>query len=199
MTTTTGNVHEIIHRLSAEACERLREDRESAKNRQLKFSEVAPSFVNASNSVKRRRRSEVGLLAVHQAEKNSRVENKLRNEESVEKNVSSDDDSYKGAKSAVENKSRTSAANDDKTTNFSSGIKFYHELKNAHRVEDEQSIDHWSRTIRDWKKLQQVYLFGLQKVSSLQDLRDAPDAILPGNFPVEQLQKAPKVEQHQNL
>lgn len=31
-------------------------------------------------------------------------------------------------------------------------------------------------------ELRQVYLYGLQTVSKLQDLRDAPDAILPGNF-----------------
>jgi hypothetical protein len=30
--------------------------------------------------------------------------------------------------------------------------------------------------------LRNVYLYGLQTVSNLQDLRDAPDAILPGNF-----------------
>lgn len=32
------------------------------------------------------------------------------------------------------------------------------------------------------KELRRVYLFGLQKVSNLQDLREAPDAIMPGNF-----------------
>lgn len=31
-------------------------------------------------------------------------------------------------------------------------------------------------------ELRKVYLYGLQTVSKLQDLRDAPDAILPGNF-----------------
>ena len=31
-------------------------------------------------------------------------------------------------------------------------------------------------------ELRKVYLYGLQTVSELQDLRDAPDAILPGNF-----------------
>lgn len=31
--------------------------------------------------------------------------------------------------------------------------------------------------------LRSVYLFGLKSVANLQDLRDAPDAILPGNFP----------------
>jgi hypothetical protein len=32
------------------------------------------------------------------------------------------------------------------------------------------------------RELRNVYLHGLQTVSKLQDLRDAPDAILPGNF-----------------
>lgn len=32
-------------------------------------------------------------------------------------------------------------------------------------------------------ELWDVYKFGLEKISNLNDLRDAPDAILPGNFP----------------
>jgi hypothetical protein len=32
------------------------------------------------------------------------------------------------------------------------------------------------------QELRNVYLYGLQTVSELQDLQDAPDAILPGNF-----------------
>jgi hypothetical protein len=36
--------------------------------------------------------------------------------------------------------------------------------------------------IQSIQELRKVYLYGLQTVSKLQDLRDAPDAILPGNF-----------------
>jgi hypothetical protein len=39
------------------------------------------------------------------------------------------------------------------------------------------------RQMQKIRDVRDVYLFGLQKVSALQDLRDAPDAILPGNFP----------------
>lgn len=39
-------------------------------------------------------------------------------------------------------------------------------------------------------ELHAVYLFGLKSVSSLQDLRDAPDAILPGNFPNDDMNKS---------
>lgn len=40
------------------------------------------------------------------------------------------------------------------------------------------------KTCESVKELRRVYLYGLQKVSKLQDLREAPDAIMPGNFVV---------------
>ena len=39
-----------------------------------------------------------------------------------------------------------------------------------------------NNVINSVHELRKVYLYGLQTVSKLQDLRDAPDAILPGNF-----------------
>jgi hypothetical protein len=37
-------------------------------------------------------------------------------------------------------------------------------------------------SVQQMRDLADVYLFGLQRVGALQDLRQAPDAILPGNF-----------------
>jgi hypothetical protein len=44
-----------------------------------------------------------------------------------------------------------------------------------------QEIIELSRLSDKIRALRQLYLYGLQKVSLLQDLRDAPDAILPGS------------------
>jgi hypothetical protein len=38
------------------------------------------------------------------------------------------------------------------------------------------------KIVQSIQELRNVYMYGLQKVSKLQDLQDAPDAILPGNF-----------------
>jgi hypothetical protein len=40
-------------------------------------------------------------------------------------------------------------------------------------------------SIQQMRDLSAVYLFGLEQVGALQDLRQAPDAILPGNFVVD--------------
>jgi hypothetical protein len=47
---------------------------------------------------------------------------------------------------------------------------------------DSHSIKNNDDILRSIEELRRVYLYGLQTVSKLQDLRDAPDAILPGNF-----------------
>ena len=55
-----------------------------------------------------------------------------------------------------------------------------------HRTINNDTISNNSNStkniIQSIQELRKVYLFGLQTVSKLQDLRDAPDAILPGNF-----------------
>jgi hypothetical protein len=38
------------------------------------------------------------------------------------------------------------------------------------------------KIVQSIQELRNVYMYGLQKVSKLQDLQDAPDAILSGNF-----------------
>jgi hypothetical protein len=44
------------------------------------------------------------------------------------------------------------------------------------------AILEWQTSKRCIAELAHVYCFGLQSVAALQDLRAAPDAILPGNF-----------------
>ena len=55
-----------------------------------------------------------------------------------------------------------------------------------HRTINNDTISNNSNStkniIQSIQELRKVYLFGLLTVSKLQDLRDAPDAILPGNF-----------------
>jgi hypothetical protein len=50
------------------------------------------------------------------------------------------------------------------------------------RKEDVEQKEHAAKDIESVRKLRRVYLYGLQKISKLQDLREAPDAIMPGNF-----------------
>ena len=53
----------------------------------------------------------------------------------------------------------------------------------------EQDAKHQELVARDIESVREVwcmYLFGLAKISKLQDLQEAPDAIMPGNFVVTQ-------------
>ncbi|GKZ01513.1 hypothetical protein MPSEU_001102100 [Mayamaea pseudoterrestris] len=61
-------------------------------------------------------------------------------------------------------------------------MAYYQKLKDeCQRQEREQ--EQWARErLEKVHDLRKVYLFGLSKVSALQDLRTAPDAILPGNI-----------------
>jgi hypothetical protein len=55
--------------------------------------------------------------------------------------------------------------------------------------ECERDVDRRQEDFVSFKKkmddLHSVYLYGLNKVATLVDLRSAPDALLPGNFPPE--------------
>ena len=61
-------------------------------------------------------------------------------------------------------------------------IDHYKKLMDQCRQEDEKNKQENGKKIEAIRELRRVYLFGLLKVSKLQDLREAPDAILPGNF-----------------
>jgi hypothetical protein len=50
------------------------------------------------------------------------------------------------------------------------------------RKEDVEQKENVAKDIESVRKLRNVYMYGLQKISKLQDLREAPDAIMPGNF-----------------
>jgi hypothetical protein len=58
-------------------------------------------------------------------------------------------------------------------------INSYKQMKQA-LEEDTQTVES-SEARQKLAKLQSVYLYGLEKVSGLLDLREAPDAIMPGN------------------
>lgn len=53
-------------------------------------------------------------------------------------------------------------------------------IEKKHDLEAEANVS--PSAIASIRELRNIYLHGLQTVSALQDLQDAPDAILPGNF-----------------
>jgi hypothetical protein len=59
----------------------------------------------------------------------------------------------------------------------------YHRMREECQREESQHLMFHREQLQKFNDVRAVYLFGLQKVSALQDLREAPDAILPGNFP----------------
>ena len=61
-------------------------------------------------------------------------------------------------------------------------IDYYQKMMDQCRKEDEMNKKENTKKIEAMRELRRVYLFGLLKVSKLQDLREAPDAIMPGNF-----------------
>ena len=64
----------------------------------------------------------------------------------------------------------------------SSEIESYKRKLDQCTREDEQCKQETTKKMESIRELRRIYLFGLQKVSKLQDLREAPDAIMPGNF-----------------
>lgn len=62
-------------------------------------------------------------------------------------------------------------------------LKRYKETIDQCNKEIEKKKNDFSDFKQKMDDLRAAYLFGLQKVSALKDLQDAPDAILFGNFP----------------
>jgi hypothetical protein len=61
-------------------------------------------------------------------------------------------------------------------------LSLFELLRNdAQRSVNEQT-DALQQSMESIRELRRVYLYGLYKVSKLQDLREVPDAIMPGNF-----------------
>ena len=73
-------------------------------------------------------------------------------------------------------------ANDDDEEWRSSQIEYYKRKLDQCTKENEQFKQETTKKMESIRELRRIYLFGLQKVSKLQDLREAPDAIMPGNF-----------------
>ena len=64
-----------------------------------------------------------------------------------------------------------------------SSLAYYRDMLEKCRREEREHRDFCLQSqIKKMEDLRSVYLYGLSKVSGLQDLREAPDAILPGNF-----------------
>lgn len=61
-------------------------------------------------------------------------------------------------------------------------VTYYQGIIERCRQEDKEQKEEGARTLEKIKQLRRVYLYGLQKVSKLQNIREAPDAIMPGNF-----------------
>lgn len=65
-----------------------------------------------------------------------------------------------------------------------SGSLAYFETSRKMCMEDIQNRQKEHQATRQrLQELRATYLFGLNQISTLEDLRDAPDAIMPGNFP----------------
>lgn len=61
-------------------------------------------------------------------------------------------------------------------------VEFYQNMIDQCVQEDEKNKKEAAKRLEATRELRRVYMFGLLKVSKLQDLREAPDAIMPGNF-----------------
>ena len=59
---------------------------------------------------------------------------------------------------------------------------FYQNMIDQCEMEDKKFKEEGAKSLESVRELRRVYLYGLQKVSKLQDLREAPDALMPGNF-----------------
>jgi hypothetical protein len=59
--------------------------------------------------------------------------------------------------------------------------EYYVQMKHTCQAQQQQTAADHQTAVTELQELRSVYLFGLQQVSALQDLREAPDAILPGN------------------
>jgi len=59
---------------------------------------------------------------------------------------------------------------------------YYQTMIDQCEKEDEKNKKEAAKSLEAIRELRRVYMFGLLKISKLQDLREAPDAIMPGNF-----------------
>lgn len=76
-------------------------------------------------------------------------------------------------------------AEKETTTDLRVDVEYYQNLIDQCEKEDQKQREEGAKSLESVRELRRVYLYGLQKISKLQDLREAPDAIMPGNFMVE--------------
>lgn len=76
-------------------------------------------------------------------------------------------------------------AKQDVTTSSSARDTYYPKIQQQLTQEIEQMEEKKQQTRQKQVAFWGLYKYALEKVSKLNDLRDAPDAILPGNFPDE--------------
>lgn len=63
-----------------------------------------------------------------------------------------------------------------------SSLDYYKGLLEKVKADEQKQVQNADMITKKVKEVRSVYLFGLQKVSNLQNLASAPDAFLPGNF-----------------
>lgn len=71
-------------------------------------------------------------------------------------------------------------------------LEYYQKLQQQLAVELQQQEKQKQIQLQKQTELWDVYKFGLTKISNINDLRDAPDAILPGNFPISETETEEK-------
>jgi hypothetical protein len=81
----------------------------------------------------------------------------------------------------LERKRKYPKTSEESSSNQEEEINRLLALKNALQ-EESAACSNAPTIVTSIQELRNVYLHGLQTVSELQDLQDAPDAILPGNF-----------------
>jgi hypothetical protein len=92
----------------------------------------------------------------------------------------SDDPMLEAGREASET---SAAAGEDVGDEREQRLSRYLRLKEECCADEAHSRKFHEESVRKIRELRAVYLHGLQTVSELQNLREAPDAILPGNFP----------------
>jgi len=61
-------------------------------------------------------------------------------------------------------------------------VDYYQNMLHQCEEDDKKNKMEAANSLESIRELRRVYMFGLIKISKLQDLREAPDAIMPGNF-----------------
>jgi len=69
-------------------------------------------------------------------------------------------------------------------------IAYYQNMIDLCNKEDQKHKEAAAKSVESVREVRRVFLYGLQKVSKLQDITSAPDALMPGNFVGDSKQQA---------